>query len=258
MSISLSFQNVQVAYPTGAWTLDVPACTFGAEALVCVVGPNGSGKSTLLRCAAGLLAPRRGEVTVDETPIASIPRAALARRVGFLPQEVIPMYRLRVEEVAALGRFAHQRGWGCVSPVDRAAVDAALTAVGMTELRERPFDQLSGGERRRALLAPVLAQQPELMLLDEPTTALDPHHAGEIMRILRTGPRVVMATHDLNLASLFADRVVLMRAGRIVADGAPSDVLTAERLHDLYGRDVLVHPHPENGLPMVLPRRCPT
>lgn len=254
MSISLTIRDLQFSYAQGSWSLDVPACVFGTEPIVCIVGPNGSGKSTLLRCAAGVLTPRAGEITLDGVPMTSIPRAALARRVGFLPQDAAPLYALRVEDVTALGRFAHRSGWGWMSASDRSAIERALAAVGLTALRARLFNELSGGERRRALLAPLLAQQPELMLLDEPTTALDPHHASDVMRVLRAGPRVVMATHDLNLASMYADRIVLMSGGRIISDGPPAEVMTAERLCRLYGRDLLVHPHPENGLPMVLPR----
>lgn len=254
MIARLIIRELTFAYAPGAWTLSIPRCEFGSEQVVCLVGPNGSGKSTLLKCAAGLLAPASGSVLLGDDPISALPRAAFARRVGYLPQEVGPLFSLRVDEVAALGRYPHHPGWRWIAETDATAIDDALAAVEMTALRDRPFDCLSGGERRRALLASLFAQQPDLMLLDEPTAALDPHHALEVMRVLRAGPRVVMATHDLNLASLFADRIVMMHSGRIVADGSPESVLTEGHLECIYGPELLVGPHPVCGLPMVLPR----
>lgn len=255
MSARLAIRALAFAYAASGWRLRVDACDFGSEQVVCLVGPNGSGKSTLLKCAAGILTPFGDpSVFLDGVSIGRLSRANFARRVGYLPQEIGPLFSLRVEEVVALGRYPHHTGWHRRSPEDESIIRSSLEKVGLAALRDRPFNQLSGGERRRALLAALFAQRTELMLLDEPTAALDPHHALEVMRVLRSGPFVVMATHDLNLASLFADRILMMHDGRLVADGPPAAVLTEGHLACIYGPDLLVRPHPENGLPMVFPR----
>ncbi len=258
MSARLAIRNLSFAYAAGGWRLHVDACDFGGEQVVCLVGPNGSGKSTLLKCAAGLLKTNEApSVFLEDVPVERLPRADFARRVGYLPQEIGPLFSLRVDEVAALGRYPHHAGWRWRSPDDESIIRSSLEKVDLIGLRDRPFNQLSGGERRRALLASLFAQQPEVMLLDEPTAALDPHHALEIMRVLRGGPRVVMATHELNLASLFADRILMMRVGRLVADGTLAQVLTGGHLDGIYWHAALVRPHPSHGLLNGRPRaRC--
>ncbi|MBN1558440.1 MAG: ABC transporter ATP-binding protein [Lentisphaerae bacterium] len=255
----LRLDGVGFAYTDGPWRLSVDGLAFGVERMVCIVGPNGSGKSTLLRLAAGILAPREGSVTLDGRPLAGLGRRAIARRLGFLPQETPALFDYSVEEVAGMGRYAHLRGAGVMTAADRRAVARALDAVDMTGLRERPLSHLSGGERRRALIASVLAQEPELLLLDEPTGALDMHHAAAVMRLLSdvggSGPAVVLVTHDVNLAALFGDRLLLLAEGRVAADGAAADVVRPGIMRRAYGEDVLVRTHPESGGPLIVPRR---
>lgn len=255
----LAFHGVQFAYAEGGWSLDVPGLRFGGERVACIVGPNGSGKSTLLRIASGILPPARGTVALGDRCLARMSRRAIAQRIGFLPQESAPLFDYPVGTVVEMGRYAHV-GWaGALAEPDRRAVDRALQAMEMDTLRGRRLSHLSGGERRRALIAAVLAQEPGILLLDEPTAALDLHHAAAVMRLL-SGPgteqrAVVVVTHDINLAALFADRMLLIVRGHVVADGKPDEVVRPGVLREAYGDHVLVREHPETGGPMVVARR---
>ncbi|MFQ5845583.1 MAG: ABC transporter ATP-binding protein [Planctomycetota bacterium] len=199
-----------------------------------VVGPNGSGKTTLLRALAGIVEPAAGGVEVAGRPLGGLSRREAARLSAFLPQEEHWEFPFTVEEVVRCGRFAHATGLYREAPGDRRAVADALEATGMDALRGRPITELSGGERRRAVLARVLAQQAPVLLLDEPTTALDLEHRSAVLRALRDlRATVVMATHDLDAAAR-CGRVLLLAAGRIVADGTPEEVLAEQRLRDVF------------------------
>lgn len=255
----LVFDNVRFSYPDNDWSLSIPELRFGQERVACLVGPNGSGKSTLLRIAAGIIEHPHGSVFLDEIPLLQMPRRLIARRIGFLPQESLPLFDYSVEMVARMGRYAHAGWTGAMSDHDKRAVDKALLAMEMDNLRNRPLSRLSGGERRRALIAAVLAQEPDILLLDEPTAALDLHHAAAVMRLLSgpgtAGRVVVIVTHDINLAALFADRMLMLAKGSIVADGAPGQVVCSEVIRQAYGDDIIVMEHPETGDPMVMARR---
>lgn len=255
----LQLRDVRFAYESNAWALALPRLQFGEEHITCIVGPNGSGKSTLLRIAAGILRPTGGMVTLNERPIAAMSRREIARGLGFLPQETPPLFDFSVEAIARMGRYPYLRGMGFPTEADLAAVHRALSAVDLVSFRKRLLSNLSGGERRRALIASVLAQEPEILLLDEPTSSLDIHHATALMRLLarfgKDGPAVVIVTHDINLAALFSERLLLLVDGRIHADGSPRDVVRTEVMQEAYGEDILVQTHPETGGPMILPRR---
>ncbi len=209
-----------------------------SSARVAIIGPNGSGKTTLLRALAGIV--RLGSGTAD--PADRLPRHALARQLAFLPQDESWEFPFRIEELVQFGRFAHSVSLlGAGSAEDADAVDRALEAVGLLEMRRRPVTQLSGGERRRAALARVLAQRAPMLLLDEPTTALDLEQRQAILRVLRERDGgFVMATHDLDAAATHCDRVVVLRGGRIVGDGTPREMLTAPRLLDVFGVHVRI------------------
>lgn len=256
----IDLDAVRFHYAPDGWSLDLPRLRIGAERFTCIVGPNGSGKSTLLRLAAGLLKPVSGTVRLDGKSLAGFPRRALARRIGFLPQESPPLFDYAVEEVVRLGRYVHSGWFGEADADGQRAVDKALSDVGLTAQRLRPLSHLSGGERKRAMIAAVLAQESGLLLLDEPTAALDIHHAAAVMRLLarlgRRGRAVVVVTHELNLAALFAERLLLLVGGRVIADGPPSHVVRAEVLREAYGDDIMVREHPETGGPLVVARRC--
>lgn len=250
----------EVAFSYGqAWDLKIPKLRLGRDRVTCIVGPNGSGKSTLMRIAAGILPPATGSVLLGDEALAMMDRRRIARQVGFLPQESPALFDYSVEEVVRMGRYCHLRGMGFLSEADTRAVGRALQDVELTPLRSRPLSHLSGGERRRALIASVLAQAPDILLLDEPTSALDIHHAAALMRLLAgfdaQGPSVIIVTHDINLAALFSERLILLVNGSVRADGPPATVVTPAIMADAYGEDVLVREHPETGDPMMVPRR---
>jgi iron complex transport system ATP-binding protein len=201
-----------------------------------------------------------GAVELGGQPLARMRRLQIARRLGYLPQECPALFDYAVEQVVAMGRHAHGGVLELSAAADREAVDRALADVGLAALRQRPLSQLSGGERRRAWLASALAQETEILLLDEPTQALDVHQGAAVMEILARraaqGLRVVAVMHDLNLAGLFsADRLVLLQAGAIAADGPPADVLTASRLVSAYGDKIEVLQRPESKNPIVLAKK---
>jgi iron complex transport system ATP-binding protein len=210
-----------------------------AGEMIAVVGPNGSGKTTLLRALCGILRPSAGEVSLAGRPLGEWPRRELARTLAYLPQETWTEFSLSVGEVVALGRFAHVGPFRPLRPLDREAVDRALRDAQISDLAHRPLPQLSGGERRRALLARAMAQESTLLLLDEPTTALDVGHACHVMDLLAglrdAGRTVVVSLHDLTLALRGPDRVVLLDGGEVTGDGPPADVLTGASAARAFG-----------------------
>ncbi len=258
-SSTIELEHACFSYDENGWALDIPALRLGTERITCIVGPNGSGKSTLLRLAAGILPPGTGRVRLDGVALSDMSRRSIARQIGFLPQETPPLFDYSVEMVVRMGRYAHVGWTGALAEKDRRAIAHALRAVAMDELQRRPLSHLSGGERRRAMIAAVLAQEPDLLLLDEPTASLDMHHAAAIMRLLATssadGRSVVVVTHDINLAALFAERLLMIVNGQVFADGTPDDVVRARIVRDAYGEDLLVRKHPETGGPMVVARK---
>lgn len=227
-----------------------------------IVGANGCGKSTLLRALARLLAPRAGSVLLDGQEITSLPSRDVARRLGILPQSPIAPDGLTVEDLVARGRYPHQGLFRQWSPDDEAAVEQALTATDMGALRERPLDELSGGQRQRGWIAMTLAQQTELVLLDEPTTFLDLAHQVDVLDLLDGlvadhGRTVVMVLHDLNQACRYADQLVAVVDGRVHAAGPPGDVVDADFVRDVFGLDAHVAEDPVTGTPLCLPTAQP-
>lgn len=253
----LSFHGVAYQYPDATWRLDAVSLEVRPREVLSIIGPNGSGKSTLLRLGAGILAPGEGRVKLGGKDVAALTRRQIARSLGYLPQNVTSEFDYRVEEVVAMGRFPHLAGAGFLSQDDLAAIERCLDATEMSELRGRRLSRLSGGERQRALLASVLAQEPAVLLLDEPTSALDLHHQVRFFSLLRrlaaNDMAVAVVTHDVNLASLYSDRVALLRGGRLVEEGTPEAVLRADVLEATYGDEVLLEKHPVTGRPIVLP-----
>jgi iron complex transport system ATP-binding protein len=208
----------------------------------CLVGPNGAGKSSLLRCLTGIVTPTRGDVRLDGKAVHDIERAALARIVSVVPSTVELPFAMRVEEVVRLGRLPYEDPFSGASPADHAAVDAALVRVGIEELRGRDVRELSMGERQLVLVAMAVAQGGRLLILDEPTVHLDLRHQVDVLTLVARlssvdGLTVLAVLHDLALAAQFFPRLVLLDAGRLVADGAPREVLTAERIREVYAVD---------------------
>lgn len=221
----------------GARLLDGVAVEVGAGALVAVVGPNGAGKSSLLSVLSGDVRPASGAVTIGGHDVARLRPGRLARLRAVLPQRVTVAFPFTVIEVVEMGMYGR--------PYEEGVVAAAMAETDVTDLGHRRFPTLSGGEQARVSLARVLAQGAPALLLDEPTAALDLRHQEQVMRIARqramSGDAVVVVLHDLNLAAAYADRIVLMSGGRVVADGPPGQVLDADRLSEVYGCAVEVN-----------------
>lgn len=236
--------GLDVAVPDGLFTV--------------LVGPNASGKSTLLRALARMLVPTSGEVLLDGRPIQEYGSKEVARILGLLPQTPVAPSGLEVADLVGRGRFPHQTWLRQWTREDERAVDEALHRAGVADLRDRTIDELSGGQRQRVWIAMALAQQTSMLLLDEPTTYLDLSHQLEVLDLCRSlqqdGSTVVAVLHDLNLAFRYADHLVVLSRGRIVAQGAPTDVVTAELVEEVFEVPCRLLPDPETGSPMVIPR----
>ncbi|PVE95866.1 ABC transporter ATP-binding protein [Microbacterium sp. TPD7012] len=235
--------DLTVAIPDGSFTV--------------IVGPNACGKSTLLRALSRLIRPEKGDVVLDGKEIHSYRAKEVARRVGLLPQSSLAPDGIRVSDLVARGRYPHQtlmRPW---SDDDQTAVDEAMAATGITELSARLVDELSGGQRQRVWVAMVLAQQTPLLLLDEPTTFLDIAHQIELLELLTDlhegGSTLVAVLHDLNHAARYATHLIAMKDGEVVAEGRPSDIVTAELVEEVFGLPCVVVPDPITGKPSVVP-----
>jgi iron complex transport system ATP-binding protein len=258
-AVRLRAEHVRLAYGertvVDGLDLDVVAGTITA-----VIGPNGCGKSTLLRALGRLLKPTAGHVLLDGRRIDKMPTREVAKILGLLPQAPSAPEGLTVADLVARGRHPHQswvRQW---SRDDEAVVAEALEWTDMAELAERPVDELSGGQRQRAWISMALAQGTDLLLLDEPTTYLDLAHQVDVLELIgrlhtERGRTVVVVLHDLNLAARYAERLVAMKDGVLVASGTPREVLTEQLLADVFELEARVIPDPVSGTPMVVPVR---
>ncbi|XVX20512.1 ABC transporter ATP-binding protein [Actinomycetota bacterium] len=230
---------------------------FRPAALTAVVGPNGCGKSTLLKGLGGALRPMRGEVMLDGRPVTAYRPKEAARTVATLPQNPVVPEQITVRELVARGRYPYHSMLRTSSADDARAIQAALAQTGTEEIADRPVAELSGGQRQRVWLALVLAQDTPVVLLDEPTTFLDIAHQHEVLELctsLRDSGRTVVAImHDLGQAAAFADDLVMMRDGRVIAQGAPAAVLTPDRVEQTFGLRARIVADPDTGTPLVLP-----
>jgi iron complex transport system ATP-binding protein len=238
-------RNLDVAIPDGRITV--------------IVGANACGKSTLLRGLARLLKPRRGSVLLGGRSVHDMRSVEVARVLGLLPQTPVAPDGITVADLVGRGRYPHQGWFRQWSAADDAAVAAALAATGTADLAERSVAELSGGQRQRVWIAMALAQETDLLLLDEPTTFLDINHQVELLDLLTdlnrgSGSTIVIVMHDLNLACRYADHVIAMKNGGIVAEGAPADVIDATVVSDVFGLQCEVVPDPICGTPMIVPR----
>jgi len=228
---------------------------FTPGQLVGVIGPNGAGKSTLVRALLGLQLPVSGEVRINGKPVASLSRQEIARQIAYLPQGQTLHWPLSVERLVSLGRLPHLGPLSRVTAADAAVIDRAMARTDVGSLRHRVATEISGGERARVLLARALAVEAPALVADEPLASLDPGHQIDLMELLRdearSGALVITVLHDLTMAARYCDRLLLLDQGRLVADGAPMEILSAERLRAVYGISALVVEH--DGLPMIVP-----
>jgi iron complex transport system ATP-binding protein len=234
--------------------LEIPAGRISV-----IVGANACGKSTLLKTISRLLPAQSGAVLLDGRSIDTIPTKELARTLGLLPQQPISPEGIAVADLVGRGRHPHQKLFRSWTPDDDRAVTEALAATGVLDLADRAVDELSGGQRQRVWIAMALAQQTDILLLDEPTTFLDVSHQIEVLDLLADlnaahGTTIVMVLHDINLAARYADHLFALRQGRLIASGVPSDVVTADLVRDVFDLDALVITDPVSGTPLVLPR----
>jgi iron complex transport system ATP-binding protein len=240
----IALDDVTVAY-RGKAVVSGVSLHIGAGERVALVGPNGAGKSTILRAITGLVEPAAGSVTLAGERVGNLDRGAIARRIAVVPQQAVLPFATRVEEMVSLGRLPHEDPVRGPRPADRAAVAAAIDRVGVGHLLGRDVRELSLGERQLVLIALGVAQAAPVLILDEPTVHLDLRHQVETMELLvdlneRDGTSVVAVLHDLGLATRYFPRIVLLDRGRVVADGAPREVLAPDRIREVFGVDPAV------------------
>lgn len=238
-------QGLDIAIPDGQFTV--------------IVGPNGCGKSTLLRSLCRLLSPQNGTITLDGQDIHRLPTRQLARQLGLLPQSAEAPAGIRVADLVARGRYPHQRLWQQWCPEDQDAIEAAMTATGVIDLAHTNVDMLSGGQKQRVWIAMALAQATPILLLDEPTTYLDIAHQIELLDLFRqlnrTHQRTLIAVlHDLNQACRYADHLIAVAEGQIVAEGLPVEVITPELVADVFGLECVIVDDPVSHTPLVIPK----
>jgi len=244
------------------WVLDGLTFDVDAGEILGIVGPNGSGKTSLLKLLAKVLRPNAGDIALFGQDLGTMPQVDVARTVAFVPQESPQVFAFTVMETVLMGRYPHHRGakwsagFGWESAEDVSIAEQAMQSTDLISLANRSVMDLSGGERQRCMIARALAQMPQVLLLDEPTAFLDLQHQIEICTIVRRlneerGLTVVLVSHDLNLASQYCDRILMLKAGALFRFGSPDEVIDVNVLRAVYGCDVLVDRHPESGVPRV-------
>ena len=255
----VTFRYATRFHDTSGSVLKDLTCSIDSGKILGILGPNGSGKSTLLKLLARVLRPRDGTIELFGNPLSLLSQADMARQVALVPQETLQIFPFTIAEMVMMGRFPHHRGWGgwhWEDADDWKIAHLAMEDLDVAHLGSRLVTDVSGGERQRAVIARALTQQPQVLLLDEPTAFLDLHHQLDIARILRRlnrerGLTVILVSHDLNLASQYCDRLMLLHHGQIVEVGSPREVIRPDLLESVYGCQVLVDRHPQSGLPRV-------
>jgi iron complex transport system ATP-binding protein len=255
----LSAANVSFAYRAGtASVVDNVSLTIAPGDLTGILGPNGSGKTTLLKLLSGTLSPTAGTIQFDHRALSAWKRRDLARRIALVPQETHAPFDFTVLDIVLMGRFPHLGAFALEGPADLAIARQALASTGTVAFESRPFATLSGGEKQRVVIASALAQSPELLLLDEPTASLDLGHQLDVQLLLAElnrdrGVTMVLSTHDLNLAAALCRHLILLRDGRVIAQGPTETVLTRDSVRALYGVDADIQRHPAAGHLTVTP-----
>jgi iron complex transport system ATP-binding protein len=254
----IELKNIIHTFPGSHWRLEIPQFFIEASKIMGIIGPNGSGKSTLLRISAGILNPVKGTVHLSGTEITKIKRKEIAKKIGFLPQETASEYDFTVKELVQMGRYSHTGTFGTLENMDYQIIKESLKSTDMEKMSERRLSQLSGGEKKRAFLASVLAQSPEILLLDEPTSSLDIHRQVQFFHLLlglvKQGMGVVVVTHNINFASLFCQKLIFLSDGNLISSGTPDKVISKKIINEVYGENVILGSHPETHSPFLLPR----
>jgi iron complex transport system ATP-binding protein len=262
VSVLVEFRDVEFGYAAPAarrarpFRLAPLSLAVAPGEILGVIGPNSAGKTTLIRLLTRVVRPAAGRILLGGRALDAVPAAVLAREVAVVPQELPHAFPFTVEQLVLMGRYPHDPGRYFESGADRAVARAAMEATGVADLAALPLDQLSGGERQRAVLARALAQDPRLLVLDEPTAHLDLRYQAECVGLLRRlnrerGLTVILVAHDLNLAAEVSDRLLLLSAGRVARVAAPEQVLDEELLREVYGCDVIVDKAPTGARPRV-------
>lgn len=253
---AITVDNISFGYEPAIPVVRDVSLTVHAGEFLTLVGPNGSGKTTLLRLLDRIYIPQKGSILLGGQPLAKLSRAAIARRIAFVPQDHSVQFPFTVADVVLMGRAPHTRGVAFENAHDRAVAHAMMTMTDIAHLADQPVTNLSGGERQRVFIARALAQEPEIILLDEPNAHLDIAHQIDVFKIIKrlnaeSGLTVVSVSHDLNLAAAYSDRIAMMVCGTLAATGSPADVLTETRIHEVFRTPVIVDTHPIRKTPRV-------
>jgi iron complex transport system ATP-binding protein len=252
-----TIRNVSFIYPESNWELKKISFSIHPGEVAGIIGPNGSGKSTIIKLMSGIINPTRGKILLQENFISSMPRKNFAKIVGYLPQHIQGEFDYTVYDVVSMGRYPHSKGLGFLNGSDETVVEKCLKITETIELSDRKISQLSGGERQRVFLASVLAQEPTVLLLDEPTTGLDLHHQLEFLSLLKSlsheNVAVVLATHEINLAAIYCSRLLLFNEGALICDDLPAEVITNKRMKEIFGEKIRIGKHPDGEIPFILP-----
>lgn len=236
-----------------ASVLEEADLTVESGQIVGIIGPNGAGKTTLLRLVSGYLKPRMGRLVLDDEEMQRLTSRGLARKVAVVPQDTSSEFEFTVADIVRMGRNPHLGLLQPPSAEDESIVASALERTGLAALRDRPFTRLSGGERQRVLVARAIAQQPKLLLMDEPTAHLDLNFQIVTMTLVRSlGVAALMVMHDINLAAAFCDRMIMMKGGRVTASGTVHEMMIPDRIRDVFGIEATVTRHPRSGRPVVI------
>jgi iron complex transport system ATP-binding protein len=255
--IRLTTSNLDISYEDRLIVQDLNI-SIPQGKITALVGANGSGKSTILKTMARIMNPSKGNVLLDGKSIHKQSTKEVAKQLAILPQNPTAPDGLTVSELVSYGRFPHQKGFGSLSKEDRNVVKWAVEVTGMSEFADRPVDQLSGGQRQRAWIAMALAQETDILFLDEPTTFLDMAHQLEVLHLLRklnevNKRTIVMVVHDLNHAARYADHMIAIKSGVVKGEGTPLDVITPEIMREVFNIEADIVKDPRTGLPLCLP-----
>lgn len=252
----LTASHIDFSYYNGLVLNDVSLSLAGGS-MTGLIGPNGSGKTTLVKVLCGLLKPKRGRVFLHGQELAHLPRKAIARKIAWVPQDMVVPFDFTTYEMVMLGRTPYVRRFAGITAKDRETVQRMLRLTNTESLAPRPFNELSGGEQQRVIIAMALAQEPQILLLDEPVVHLDVNHQVEVLELVRrlnreVGLTVLATMHDLNLASLYFDHLTMLEAGQVVASGTPNEVLSEDLIRRVFRAEVQIQQHPVQPIPQLV------